>query len=52
MSDDGTERVIFRRTVERELDDAIERMSRRKWGMAGARGREIVLEYEYGYGQS
>jgi hypothetical protein len=48
MSHDGTERIIYRRTPESELDDAVDRVLRR----AGAGVREVCLQYDFGYGMS
>jgi hypothetical protein len=52
MSHDGTERIILRRTLQGSLEDAVQRVLTRRWGRSGIKGREVCLQYDFGYGMS
>ena len=52
MSNDGTERIILRRTPEDDVDAAVERLRRRRWDRSGSGTREVCLQYDFGNGIS
>ncbi|MCU0656236.1 MAG: hypothetical protein MUF64_13585 [Polyangiaceae bacterium] len=50
MSHSGTEYLALLRTDEAHLDEAIDRLSRRRPGRVGSKGRGVYLQYEFGGG--